>query len=292
MRFGRSRHQAPLDDDAYFEQVVRDTAPRLSMTVLRYDPAGEVELTGMSLAGTVDLRNVRQLCRGADRRDWPQILVDHLAGLAQVRAHPRGYDDLHRVRPLLRSRLYPEAEFLLDDVEARPVAPGVVEALVVSEEGAIATLPRAQVAGWGAPVDELYLRARAAVHAEGLPAVREVDVDGAVLLAAESPSFFTTTSVFWLPELTGVPADGALVALPTRHLLFVHPIRDATVVPAVQAMIVNAYAFHEQGPGSLSPHLYWWRDGALSLLPATVDPDRVSFRPPLDFAAVLRRLGG
>jgi hypothetical protein len=294
MRPWRSKHGSgpPLDDDAYFEQVVRDMAPRLSMTVLHYDPSGEVELTGMSLAGTVDLRNVRQLCRGVDRSAWGGILVDHLAGLAQVRSRPRGYDNLDRVRPLLRSRLYAEAEFLLDDVEARPVAPGVVEALVVSEAGTIATLPRTQVESWHEPLEELYRQARAQVRAEGLPQVRDVDVDGAVLHAVESPSFFTATSVFWLPELVDVPADGALVALPTRHLLLVHPIGDATVVPAVQAMVVNAYAFHDQGPGSLSPHLYWWRAGTLSLLPATVDPDRVTFRPPPDFAAVLRRLGG
>lgn len=284
------RATGAVDDDAYFEQVVRDSAARLSMAVLHYDAAGEVEISGMSLSGTVDLRNVRQVCAGHDRGLWPGIVVDHLAGLAQVRSHPRRYDDLDRLRPLLRSRLYAEAEFLLADVVARPVVPGVVEALVVAEEGTIATLSRRDAQRWGQPLDDLYTLGREQVRSEGPPHVRPVDVDGAVLDALESGSFFTTTHVFWLDDLLDLPADGALVALPTRHLLLAHPIRDASVLGAAEAMIVNANAFHEQGPGSLSPHLYWWRERALTLLPATVEPDRVTFRPPVEFGALVRRL--
>ena len=287
---GGRRRLADLDDDAFFERMVREAAARLSMGVLRFDPAGEVEVSSMTIAGTVDLRNVRQICASLERDRWYGVIVEHLAGLASIRAAPRGYADLERVRPLLRSRLYDESEFLLADVLARPLAPGVVEALVVVEDGAIGTIPRPDARHWAEDLDNLYALARRQVREEGRPAVRDVDLDGVTLTAVESPSFFTTTHLFWLPDLVDLPADGALVALPTRYLMLVHPVRDASVVDAVQAMIVNTQALHEQGPGSLSPHLYWWRDGGLTLLPATVEPERISFRPPPEFGALVERL--
>lgn len=280
-----------LDADEAFELAVRDVAQKLNAGILRYDRAGEVQLSGMWLAGTVDLRNVRQLCLQVPREEWTGVVWEHLAGLGSVQARPRAPRDFDETRPLLRARLYGEAEFLLSDVAARPVAPGVVEALVVADEGVIATVARSVADGWPEPLEDLLALGRDQVRAEGPVEPRLVDVDGAVLTALEAASFFTTTHVFWLDEYTALPPDGALVALPNRHLLLVHPLRDATVLDAAEAMLVNAHRFHEEGPGSLSPHLYWWRDGGLTLLPAVVEPDRVEFRPPAEFVEAMRRIG-
>lgn len=288
--FRRHRATGPPDPERAFEEAVRGAAARLSAGVVSYDPAGEVQLSGMHLAGTVDLRNVKALCAASPPDRWEEIVGEHLAGLASALLSRRGLADLRRVQPLLRSRLYDEGALLLADVAARPLAPGIVEALVVAEGGAIATVPRPVAEGWDVPLDLLYPPARAAVRREGRLPTRQVDVGGPVLTAVESGSFFTTTHLFWLDSYLDLPADGAVVAVPNRHLVLAHPLRDATAVDAVHAMIVNTTQFYEQGPGGVSPHVYWWRSGALHLLPALVDAARVSFHPPPEFAAVLRRL--
>ena len=46
----------------------------------------------------------------------------------------------------------------------------------------------------------------------------------------------------------------------------------------------------QQGPGAISPGLYWWRNGTISLLPAQLDGKKVAFAPPDEFIAVLNEL--
>ncbi len=281
-----------MGDDEAFEAVVLDAASALSAAVVRYDSAGEVELSGVRLAGTVDLRNVRQLCAQVERDRWPEIVLDHLSGLATLQMAPRAAPTLQQAQPLLRSRLYGEAELALTDAVVRPLAPGLVEALVLLEGGAIATLSRPAVQRWGVATDDLFARGRAQVRGEGLLETRPVDVGGVTLTALEGTSFFTTTHLFWLAAYLALPPDGVLVAVPNRHLLLAWALDGPDVLDAAQALLVNADRFHQQGPGSLSPHLYWWHDERLTLLPAAVEPERVTFRPPAEFIPVIERLTG
>jgi hypothetical protein len=76
---------------------------------------------------------------------------------------------------------------------------------------------------------------------------------------------------------------GALVAVPNRHTMLYAPIADLTVVDTLQAMAILSQRRHAEGPGSLSPTLYWWRDGHLLALPVEVDDDGVRFFPPNEF---------
>lgn len=290
--FRRTRPAPPADPERAFEAAVRDAAARLSAAVVGYDPAGQARLSGMHLSGVVDLRAVKQVCLTSPRESWLPIVSEHLAGVASALLGQRDWADFDRVQPLLRSRLYDEGALLLADVVGRRLAPGVVEALVVARAGTISTLPRAVLGSWGMAAAPLYPPARAAVRAEGRLPCRQVDLGGAVFTAVEAASFFTTTHLFWLDAYVEVPAAGAVVAMPNRHLLLAHPLRDAAAVDAVRAMAVNAANCYDQGPGGVSPHVYWWRGGTLSLLPALVTDDGVTLRPPVEFADLLRRLGG
>ncbi|MDN5727452.1 MAG: hypothetical protein L0G99_16220, partial [Propionibacteriales bacterium] len=44
--------------------------------------------------------------------------------------------------------------------------------------------------------------------------------------------------------------------VPTRHLLVVHVLAGAGVVPTITVMDRFVRAEHDKGPGSVSPHLY------------------------------------
>jgi len=90
-----------------------------------------------------------------------------------------------------------------------------------------------------------------------------------------------------------VAIAGALVAVPTRHCLIAHPmVARETALAATQALLMNAARLYDAGPGAISPHLYWWRDGEMALLPGSVERDRVELRPPPEFVAALERLPG
>lgn len=269
-----------------FAGAVRDACGRLGLTVVALD-ADRVELLGR-INGTVALEDVRAACALRPREHWTEAVLDALQGLALSLEHHVDLADATAVRPLLRSRVYSEGAVLTDDVVRRPLAEGLVEVLVADVGGAVRTLPPPLVEQWGADPGELFELARRQVLDAGLLSRSALDV-GAEVLALESPSAFTATHVHWLASYVDVPPGGLLVALPTRHLLLCAPMltREQSL-DAAQTLLVNADRLWAQGPGSLSPDLWWWRPEGLVLLPGTP----TSLSPPLEFVEVLDALPG
>jgi hypothetical protein len=56
------------------------------------------------------------------------------------------------------------------------------------------------------------------------------------------------------------PPFGCLVAMPARDMLFVHVMRDPTVIQAFMAMVRLATCFYSESPGPVSPHVYYVAD--------------------------------
>jgi hypothetical protein len=84
---------------------------------------------------------------------------------------------------------------------------------------------------------------------------------------------------------------GALAAAPHRHAVLYHVIRDRSAIKAINAMIPAAFGMFQEGPGSISPNLYWWQSGRLTLLPSRVTAKSIEFAPPPEFVEnVLNRL--
>jgi hypothetical protein len=46
----------------------------------------------------------------------------------------------------------------------------------------------------------------------------------------------------------------------------------------------------EEGPGSLSPSLYWWRNGAFTVIPTRLQKGELTISPPPDFVDVVSAL--
>lgn len=260
---------------------------RLGLVVRGLD--GEVLQVQGRIDGAVALGDVRATCALRPVPEWPSVVLEALEGLARSLEAEVDLRDLARTRPLLRSRVVAEGALLTEDVVRRPVAAGLAEVLVADVGGAVRSLPPAVVAGWDTEPGALLDLGREQVLADGLLSRRTLDLGGVEVLALESPSAFAATHVWALPAYVDVPPAGLLVALPTRHLVLAGALtgRDQALDLA-QALLLNADGIWRAGPGSLSPDLYWWRDGALTLLPGTP----TSLSPPLAFVEVLDALPG
>src|SRR5919201_6167038 len=115
--------------------------------------------------------------------------------------------------------------------------------------------------------------------------------DGTQLYFLIGDNLYVTSNAMWLDERIAItPENGALVGVPTRHLLVVLPIRDVNAVKAVGGMHASNRRIFEEGPGSISSDLYWWRERTFTLFPidASVQPMRV--HPPDGFVDMLNRL--
>lgn len=122
--------------------------------------------------------------------------------------------------------------------------------------------------------------------------VREANFD--VVL---SESMFTATVVLAMPELMRrleieEAPHGILVAMPYRFQVVLHVIRDATVVPSLNAMVGFAINGFVEGVGPLSPHVFWWHDGTFDRLTNADDDGQVSVQVSLEFQAALESVFG
>ncbi|MFB7148677.1 immunity 49 family protein [Streptomyces virginiae] len=126
----------------------------------------------------------------------------------------------------------------------------------------------------------------------------EISLEGhATLQSVFGDSHFVASKALYLGELarqvTGesLPSAGALVVVPTRHLLAFHPIADGTVVQALNDLAAYALGAYEDGPGPLSPRVYWWHRGGLTSL-TVVDEDTrtLSLQPPPHLLGLMKGL--
>lgn len=233
------------------------------------------------------LDDLRARCLLLPRREWEGVLLEALDALAvasEARADLKRFD---AAAPRLRSRVQSSGSVLTGEGVHLPLCEGLVEVLHVDTSGALAPVPASIAEGWGVPVEELLLRGRAQALAVEQPSVEPVDVgaDGVVAVSTSSP--FAGSQVHRLGDLLEVPDAGVLIALPTRHLLLAAPLHTrAAALDAAQALLVNAERLWEQGPGGLSPDLFWWRRRGLVHLPGTP----TSLSPPWEFVQVLDAL--
>jgi hypothetical protein len=260
----------------------------------------------------VDLRPLRGRMERCAKADWPELVEQYVGDLDS--ATPAW---LHARGPL-RSRILPadSAAGHAPGTLWRAVADGLVEAVVTEDGGAAwhgsaepggpPTMPPRPRSGgelltaedaveWGVAHDAVFEAARGNVRAAGPLDAERFALDGTQLVALFGPTHYAATHVLWLDDyLAGIGGwtedNGALVVLPHRHLLAVHPIESAAVVPAAGTLLHFAAQQFETCPGPISDQLYWWQDGTLSRLPSDSVGETLQLFPTERFAALLDRL--
>ncbi|MET9255322.1 hypothetical protein [Streptomyces sp. NPDC003717] len=90
-----------------------------------------------------------------------------------------------------------------------------------------------------------------------------------------------------------IPDEGVLLVVPNRHNLAFHPLADRHVAEAVNALAQFGQGAYEEGPGRLSPRVFWWRAGALTSITVFDQESRtMSISPPAELMTIMRRLAG
>ncbi|MFC9292979.1 immunity 49 family protein [Streptomyces sp. NPDC057011] len=178
---------------------------------------------------------------------------------------------------------------------ARLVADGLVFAYALDAPTGVRILTDDDVARVG--IQELGQAAYA--NLMRVPVTHEdVPIEGrATLHSVYGDSHFVAAKALYLSELARqvigepLPPAGALVVVPTRHLLAYHPIADGSVVDALNDLASYALGAYEDGPGPLSPRVYWWHRGGLTSLTA-IDQDTRTFslQPPPELLALMKGL--
>lgn len=196
-----------------------------------------------------------------------------------------------QLAPLIRPRVRSHEQSQTANVPAlsQAVADGVDAVLCVDMPTAVSNLQPEQAAATGRTMPELWELAISQID-DGQP-VQQDDL-GSGVTAHFGESFFVASRVLDLEHFAGeMPVHGALVAVPHRHLLLVHPIETTRALNALNAMVGAADHFFRQGPGSIVPHVFWWRrEHELLRIQAGIRDGHHYLVPPDEFVDLLNSL--
>lgn len=199
---------------------------------------------------------------------------------------PPGVD----VRSLVRPRLWSADFFAELGVElpySRPVADGLLAALCLDLPATITNLSDEHVEHLGLTERQLWAFALDQID-DGLTAHVEQDGSVGVMLGA---SFFLASRLLDLERWTGpLGPDGALVAVPYRHMLLWSPLDCANIGQAIGRLHAAASEHFESNEGAISPDVYWWRAGVVQRIDARQEGEQLFLRPPAELEGILDRL--
>lgn len=238
----------------------------------------------------LSLLNLAQLCHAAGRDAFPGVITSHFDALVAGRSDRALADelvaDLARARPYLKLRLYPRDTFNEQerDFVIREVADDLCAVLCFDLPSNVVTVNAGALARWQCTADDVWYQALANLRRTERGQVENINVGGATLSTITGESFFVASNLLLLGDYLSTELPwGTLAAVPNRHTLVFHPIQDASALRAIDAMVVMANDMCADGPGSISPYLYWWRDGTLRTLPTREAEEHYEFAPPDDF---------
>ncbi|MFJ6717439.1 immunity 49 family protein [Streptomyces sp. NPDC091259] len=239
------------------------------------------------------LGNLAHRCRQAPQAHWPDLVAAHFAALADGGHGDESVEELLRgvhVRLLPRESFTPEMAAVMR--YARVVADGLVLAYALDRPASVRILTDRDVERAG--LRELGRAAYANLMRVPVECAEVPGGGGARLYSVYGDSHFVAAKALYLPEVARqvggepLPAAGALVVVPGRHNLVYHPITDGSVVDALNSYALGAY---DDGPGALSPRVYWWHDGGLTSLTVIDEATRTfSLRPPPPLLALMKGL--
>ena len=255
--------------------------------------------TGDHAGHTLGFFNLAQVCRQVPRRRWRETISQHLdrilnVGVAAESATNALVQDFERARSQLKVRLYPTEMAGTDSTVSRQIAEGIQAVLVFDFPESVVGVLRENIAGWNCTDEELFEIGLANVKAEGeSKPIKLPGGDGASVFGLfDDSSLFTATRALFIQDYLSADLElGAIVAIPNRHAVLFHPIVDAKTLGALGSIIPAAIGMYQQGPGSVSPHVYWWQNGVFQRQPTVTTPEGMHFNPTEEFIfQVLNRI--
>lgn len=235
------------------------------------------------------LHNLAQMAAGLPDGDWTNLVRDHFIALIQPDQKP---SDSKTALASLRVRLWPN-DYLEQVPEPiyRNIAPGLTLVLVLDLPKSIMGLKNQDLLDWGISQPDAWLAAEQNTSKEPVELVQQAGPNGTTITFILGDNLYVSSHALWLDRhLTLDPDRGALVGIPTRHLVAAHAIEDLSVVQVVPIMMGSNRRIYDEGPGAISPELYWWRRGTFTHIPSGEHEGRRSITPPDSFVALLNSL--
>ncbi|WP_433713529.1 hypothetical protein ACQP2U_04445 [Nocardia sp. CA-084685] len=276
--------------------LVTVAAEHMGYSCLATEP-DEVRLVGPRGDGPhfLWLHNLRRRLNEQPLEQWPALIADHVETfLARVDldcTDPLATDEFRAVRALLRTRFASSDTIAGIDIVGRYVAPGIIAVVVIEQLLTAEAITTDQLHQWQIDSTELFELAEANTRAAGRLEIEWRNYNDAHF-AILSGSDCASAHANWLGDYPVIGTYGALFVVSQEGNVYAHPIVGPNALTAMILLGKVAANTYRSEPRPISPAVYWWGDGKISLAAITeVDPDHnVEVRPTPEFEALLTSL--
>jgi hypothetical protein len=248
---------------------------------------------------SVALTGLAAACAGVGASEYRAVLdarLDDLLVSFRDSATSASLDaDWQAARSHIKLRIFPteQADDNADILVSAEIGGGLSVVLVYDLPDTIASVQPDAVVGWPVTGQELWRIATDNIRAEDPPPTVEriALTQAADALLVSSDSFFVTSRLLILGDILP-PASfpyGALVIIPHRHAMIVHPITGSDIYDALTALSIMAAEQYTTMPGPMSPDVYWWQGSAIERVAVTVNEEaaEVTVEPSEEFGELL-----
>lgn len=286
-----------------FQDLVKEYFLKKGYKEIQIDDQGFIELNG-SHENRYGIWNVAQVCSQSSVEEWGEIINGHFEKIFQIPTEASEYllkkDDFNKIKNDLRLQVYPHdyldhIGFRKEEVVYKSDIPGTVSVVVIDLPSTLQALTWPDAKMWGLEEKEIF----AIALANTLEYLKRSNDSREGILDTESKIHYlegsdllTAVQILnseWVNTFSGT--YGALISIPTRHLVLCYPVNDLGVVKATQTLGSITSQINNAGPGSLSPLLYWYYNKNFVVLPYSIIDNKFNFMPPPEFITVLNSLG-
>lgn len=275
---------AAFIDTVHAELAVRGVPFELHDDYLRISRAHD---SGPSPDWDLPLLPLAQRCAGEGPLRWPALVKEELERRVAEEKLGRELDavrgDFEKARPVLKLRVQ-RADRLGAGAISAPITGDLKAVLVLDLPSFVTPVRAADLAAWERPAEALVGLALENVKAQEHVELKPMEIAGTRIYAVSGKSVFVATLGLAADDLLGAPTEfGALVAMPSGHILLAHSIVDRRSLRALEAMAAGALEAFEGGPSPLTPNLMWKRGDHFVALPVRREDGEVKCELPRSF---------
>jgi len=249
--------------------------------------------------GQLGLSNLAQMCRGMEPGLWAQQIAGHFETMRRNVQTQKEFEtrsaDFEYAKDFIGVRLF-NTEVLQRDTDSffirRPLLKDVFSMLCFDLPDSVINVKPEQAAKWPDKTeDELFALGMENIRQKYPLQLAHERIGESLMWVTAGEHFFMPNILFDLdrhPQLNS--PHGMLIGVPTRHVALIYPINDLSVVGAVTTMTQVIRGMYQEGPGSLSGSLYWYRNGQFEDQPFDTAGGKVQFRPTGNFTDMMNTL--
>lgn len=218
---------------------------------------------------TIELNNIVRRCKATEGKHWDKILYYHFQQLIVNPAKLNFfYKDFEFAEPYLKIFVLPAYDRdNLNDLVYRTDLPNTHTFLILDYDEKFHYVNQQKSVAWGKTTTELFDIAQANIALEKIEIDQFIWKDKFEVFSLFNGDFSAAFILDLAKNATyAIGKYGAIVSMPTKGAVFLHPLQSNTVVDFIQSFKEVVDSFYREDEEPIIRDFYWFYEGVFNII--------------------------